>query len=455
MEQRDLNIDKRARRLKQGRRGLGPVVYWMSRDQRVEDNWALLWAQQEALARQKPLEVVFCLVPDFPGANLRHYMFLLKGLQEVSGRLQRYKIGFRLLRGAPSEVLPPFLKSYDAHILACDFDPLRIKRLWQKKILESVSTPCWEIDAHNVIPAWVVSDKKEYAAYTIRPKIHRLLPDYLCDFPELVSHPFSSVEGENHCGEVDVEFLASTVTDRSLGEVGWCVPGENMAYRQMKLALVSRLHGYDAKRNDPCINGQSGLSPYLHFGHLSPQRLALETSRSELEQVDKDAFLEELIVRRELADNFCLYEPRYDSFHGFHNWAKQTLNEHRGDKREYLYSAEQFDRGETHEDLWNNCQHDLVGNGKLHGYLRMYWAKKILEWSASPEEAMETAIYLNDRYSLDGRDPNGYTGIAWSIGGIHDRAWQQRAVFGKIRYMNENGCRRKFAVDDYIQKVRT
>jgi deoxyribodipyrimidine photo-lyase len=174
------------------------------------------------------------------------------------------------------------------------------------------------------------------------------------------------------------------------------------------------------------------------------QDLALES---------KEAFLEELIIRRELSDNFCLYEPDYDSFDGFHPWARKSLNAHRGDKREYIYSLTEFEQAETHDPLWNSCQLDLAASGKLHGYLRMYWAKKILEWSSTPEEALASAIALNDRYSLDGRDPNGYAGIAWSIGGIHDRAWAERPVYGKVRYMNAAGCRRKFDVDGYIRTV--
>ena len=179
-------------------------------------------------------------------------------------------------------------------------------------------------------------------------------------------------------------------------------------------------------------------------------------AHSKLSAETKENFLEELVVRRELADNFCLYESAYDRFDGFPDWARQTLNQHRSDKREYLYTLNEFERGKTHERLWNACQQDLIRSGKLHGYLRMYWAKKILEWTPDPETALDYAIILNDRYSLDGRDPNGYTGIAWSIGGVHDRAWRERPVFGKIRYMNEAGCRRKFDVDSiYVPSIKS
>jgi deoxyribodipyrimidine photo-lyase len=208
-------------------------------------------------------------------------------------------------------------------------------------------------------------------------------------------------------------------------------------------------------RNDPAKDGQSNLSPYMHFGHISAQRIALDVSMSDINKESREAFLEELIVRRELSDNFCFYNAHYDNFDGFPEWGKKTLNAHRKDKREYLYNIKQFENAETHDDLWNAAQIQMLKTGKMHGYMRMYWAKKILEWTESPEKAMEIAIYLNDRYELDGRDPNGYTGIAWSIGGLHDRAWNERPVFGKIRYMSYNGCKTKFDVIKYIEYVKS
>jgi deoxyribodipyrimidine photo-lyase len=162
--------------------------------------------------------------------------------------------------------------------------------------------------------------------------------------------------------------------------------------------------------------------------------------------------LEELIVRKELSDNYCFFNTNYDSFNGFHDWAKETLNKHRKDKRGFVYSLAEFENTNTHEDLWNAAQRELITTGKMHGYIRMYWAKKILEWSKSPEEALRISLYLNDKYELDGRDPNGYVGCAWSIGGVHDRAWTERPVYGKIRYMNRNGAARKFDVDRYISR---
>lgn len=451
MNRKNVDIKRRARLVSEGSPGHGPVIYWMSRDQRAADNWAMLWAQQEALAHKKSLVVVFCLVPDYPGASLRHYLFLLKGLAELQRKLTDLNIVFHLLEGDPIELLPRFLQCYDAHLLVSDFDPLRIKRRWQDEIKSRVTMPYYEVDSHNIIPAWVTSDKKEYAAYTIRPKIKRLLDDYLTEFPRLRRHPFDCDVPKT---PVDVHCLAAGIKDNSIGELSWIQPGERAALKAMRQALDGLLPKYATDRNDPCRQAQSGLSPYLHFGHLSAQKLALlVTMHPDLPPESREAFLEELIVRRELADNFCLYEPRYDSFDGFHPWAQKSLNEHRGDSRDYIYPLTEFEQGRTHDPLWNSCQLDLVSGGKLHGYLRMYWAKKILEWSENPEKAMVNAIELNDRYSLDGRDPNGYAGIAWSIGGVHDRAWAERPVFGKVRYMNAAGCRRKFDVDRYINTV--
>ena len=451
MHRKNADIQRRCRQISEGLRGDGPVFYWMSRDQRVDENWALLWAQQEALIHQRGLAVVFCLVPDYPGASLRHYLFLLKGLAELQRKLSELNIAFHLLEGSPATILPQFLKHHDGHVLVGDFDPLRIKKLWRQQVKAAVSMPYYEVDSHNIIPAWITSDKKEYAAYTIRPKINRLLDEYLTVIPKPRRHPFDCPFSSL---PVDVERLAQGVSDKKTDEVTWLRPGESAAAKAVCEALAHRLPDYATGRNDPCRQVQSGLSPYLHFGQLSAQGLALTVrDQQELSLESKEAFLEELIVRRELADNFCLYEPDYDSFDGFHPWARKSLNEHRGDRREHMYSLTQFERAETHDPLWNSCQHDLVGKGKLHGYLRMYWAKKILEWSPSPEEAMANAIALNDRYSLDGRDPNGYTGIAWSIGGVHDRAWAERPVYGKVRYMNAAGCRRKFDVDGYIKAV--
>jgi deoxyribodipyrimidine photo-lyase len=232
------------------------------------------------------------------------------------------------------------------------------------------------------------------------------------------------------------------------------MPGAGKANEMLRSFINYRLPHYADKSNDPNADAVSRLSPYFHFGQLSAQRAAYEIQNLHSPSPDTRAFLEQLIIRRELSDNFCFYsqDGRYDSFEGLREWAQKTLDEHRNDPREYIYSRDEFMNAKTHDPLWNAAQREMLINGCMHNYMRMYWAKKILEWSPSPEYAIDTAVYLNDTCSLDGRDPNGYAGILWSIGGVHDRAWGERPVFGKIRYMSANGCRRKFDVDAYIQR---
>ena len=429
----------------------GAVLYWLSRDQRAADNWALLYAQQLALDYQAPLAVAFNLVPRFLQATRRQYDFLLRGLAETAATLERQRIPFFLLQGDPRDTLPALITSQGIGALVTDFDPLRLKRQWQAEVQARITIPFWQVDAHNIVPCWLASPKLEFAAYTLRPKIHRRLPDFLTALPPLQEHPvpWPGLPPAVDWGLV----LAGIEADPRVEPVAWCRPGAAAAQAALQTFLEHRLARYHLDRNDPTLRGCSDLSPYLHFGQLAPQRLAWEVRRAQAPEEAKQAFLEELIVRRELADNFCCYNAAYDQVAGFPEWAQKTLEQHRRDRRDYLYELPDWEAGRTHDDLWNAAQLEMVRRGKMHGYLRMYWAKKILEWSATPEEALATAIYLNDRYELDGRDPNGYVGVAWSIGGVHDRPWGERPVFGKIRYMSRSGCQRKFKVDQYIAYV--
>ncbi len=429
----------------------GPVVYWMSRDQRAEDNWAIIYAQELAIERKAPLAVVFCLAPEFLGATIRQYTFMLSGLKELSGKLKALSIPFFILKGKPGITVSQFVINHGVSVLVSDFDPLRPKKQWKEEVEKSTDITFFHVDAHNIVPCTTASQKAEYGAYTIRKKIQRALPFFMDDTPSLEKHPFSwkeevpTIEWHN--------IVDSLIVDRTVKEVGWIAPGEKSACESLESFIETSLELYENERNNPVAKGQSDLSPYLHFGQLSAQRVALEIAKAGIAGTRRDVFLEELIIRRELSDNFCLYNPFYDSFDGFPSWARQSLDRHRKDKRPFLYSREEFERAETHDLLWNASQMEMVKKGKMHGYMRMYWAKKILEWTESPEEAIDTAIYLNDRYELDGRDPNGYAGIAWSIGGVHDRAWNERSVFGKIRYMSYNGCKSKFNIKAYIENV--
>ena len=438
---------KRARVLKKGNFSGKSVLYWMNRDKRVDDNWAIIAAQSIALKNRVPLIVCFQYLGNFPDSNIRQYGFLFRGLLELKAKLERLNIQFVLIRGDVKEGLSKIIEEELVGTMIVDHSPLKVYQKRVKKIVSITNIPIYQIDAHNIVPVWIASEKKEYAAYTIRKKIHTNLDQFLTDYPKLIRHPYGDIIKKNHSYD---KIISKLNIDFSIEEVDWLIPGEKAAKDKLSL-LSDSLSGYDQNRNDPTKEALSNLSPYFHFGHISPQRVAFEIKNSSLTKSDKDSFLEEMIVRRELSDNFCEYESNYDYFDGFHDWAKKTLNEHRNDEREYLYPKEQFEFADTHDPLWNAAQNQMRQKGKMHGYMRMYWAKKILEWSPNPEVAMQIAIDLNDKYELDGRDPNGYAGIAWSIGGIHDRAWFERPVYGKVRYMNYNGCKSKFNVKKYIE----
>lgn len=436
----------RLRILQAGISKAGPVVYWMQRDQRAHDNWALLYAQQKAIELNEPLYVVFNLVPNFLEATIRQYGFMIKGLQEVETELKKFNIPFRLTTGDAAEEIPKFLESIKASLLVTDFNPLKIVRRWKKSVADKIKIPFHEVDAHNIVPCLHVSDKQEFAAYTIRPKIQKLLPEFLDEFPPLKKMKTKIENVETNWDSVYKSLKVNT----DVKEVNWIKPGERAAHKSLQDFISKRFPNYGTDRNFPTHDAQSNLSPYFHFGQISPQRVALAIQPLTEHAESHKAFLEEMIIRRELADNFCYFNKNYDSFDGFHSWAQESLNLHRKDKRDYIYSKEVFELAKTHDDLWNAAQLEMVNRGKMHGYMRMYWAKKILEWTKSPEDSIRIAIYLNDKYELDGRDPNGYTGIAWSIGGVHDRPWFERPVYGKIRYMNYNGCAKKFDIKKYI-----
>jgi deoxyribodipyrimidine photo-lyase len=328
---------------------------------------------------------------------------------------------------------------------------LKVKQRWRTSVSRAIDIPFYEVDSHNIVPCRVASQKPEYGAYTLRPKLRKLLPHYLTEFPVVERHPYRM---QGRIVPTDWRAVRHALElDASVGEVDWIKPGEGAAARALRRFVKAKLNRYATDRNDPNLDGQSRLSPYLHFGQLSAQRIALEVMKASVGESSREDFLEELIVRRELSDNFCFYNNDYDSPRCFPGWAQKTLSMHGNDEREYVYTLRNLELGRTHDDLWNAAQLEMVKRGTMHGYLRMYWAKKILEWTRSPRVAMKFAIYLNNKYQLDGRDPNGYAGIAWSIGGVHDRPWGERKIFGMVRYMNYNGCRKKFDVKEYIEKV--
>lgn len=452
----------------------GPIVYWMKRENRVKDNWSLLYAHELATAQKVPLLIVATIVPNFLGSGLRQHLFKIEALESVADELSLKNIPFFVIQSTTPHVdIVSFLKKYKAGALITDFFPLHLPKKWTEYICAQIQIPLYEVDAHNIVPCFIASPKQEYGAYTLRPKIHQRISEYLEEFPPLTKHLFE------FSGKIPLIHWAALKNNSEVNAkilpVDWIHGDRQSAERLLSHFIKNKLPFYATDRNDPNKDAQSNLSPHLHNGTLSPQRVALAILKHVGAPIEKilrrlknkadlgfipnpsildhaGAFLEELIVRRELSDNFCFYTEDYDTVDGFPAWAKKSHATHTGESREYLYTKKQFESAHTHDPLWNAAQQELISSGKLHGYMRMYWAKKILEWTKSPEQAMKIAIYLNDTYALDGGDPNGYAGIAWSIGGVHDRAWFERPVFGQIRYMNANGCKSKFNTTAYINK---
>jgi deoxyribodipyrimidine photo-lyase len=437
------------------------VVYWMQRAQRGLDNPALDIAILAANELGLPLAVFFGLHPGYPNANWRHYAFLAEGLQETRERCEARGAAF-VFRPSPNHDLIRFCDEVKAALVIGDENPMREPEGWRRSAAQKLNVPFWTVDADVIVPTKFF-EKEEYAARTLRPKITRHFPQYLQSLanPELTrrwdeaARPASipALPPRQPIDPSDV--LAALPLDRSVAPAGFFKGGTTAGLQQLQAFIAERLKRYDTDRNLPQRSGTSGMSPYLHFGQVGPLTVALAVRESEAPDTAKEAMLEELIVRRELAINFVARNPQYDALAGCPAWARKTLDEHRQDKREYVYTDAEFENAETHDPLWNAAQQEMVITGKMHGYLRMYWAKKILEWTATPAEAFDIAVKLNDRYELDGRDPNGYTGIAWAIGGKHDRPWvPQRKVFGMIRYMAASGCARKFDVNSYISRVQ-
>lgn len=430
----------------------GPVIYWMSRDQRASDNWALEYSRSMADSNDVPLCVVFCLVPGFLGATIRQYGFMIRGLMEVEAALRRRGIGFVLLEGLPEVVLPNFLHKVRAGLLVCDFDPLRVKREWKRRVHIESDLPFHEVDSHNIVPCWMTATRRisSYAAF--RRRVEPLLDRFLDELPPDASPAVPWDADGNAVGwQKTIDGLK---VDRSVPEVRWAVPGEKAAREALDRFCQERLSSYPVNAMNPLLGGQSDLSPYLHFGQLAPQRAAMEVRGSPAPPEAKEHYLDQLVVKRELADNFCYHTPEYDTFNAFPRWARDSIDAHRSDPREHLYSLGELEAALTHDPLWNAAQTELLKIGKIHGSLREYWAEKILEWTASPEEALSIAIFLNNRYGLDARDPNGYTGIAMVVGGLYGRPWRSKDVLGKVRSMTYTEERMSYDTHAFQEKVK-
>ncbi len=426
------------------------VVYWMQRAQRALDNPALEVAVQAANLLGKPCVVFFAPVPFYPHANLRHYRFLNHGIPAIADGLQKRGIGF-VLRRYPDHHLLKFCDEVRPGLVVGDENPMREPEHWRAKVADQLRVPFWTVDADVIVPSKLLM-KEQYGAYTARPVIRRLLPEFL----QPVGNTRAKFEWRLPRGlkslPTDADITEGWKMDRSVQSVSGIVGGTDQALKRLKRFIRNELANYPVDRNKPERGGTSRLSAYLHFGHIGPHTVALAVQKANAPKAAKEAYLEQLIVRRELAINFVRFNPDYDNFESGTSWAHKSLAEHVGDPRK-IYSERQLENAQTHDPLWNAAQMQMIKTGFMHNYMRMYWAKKILEWSKTPARAFQMAAYLNDKYELDGRDPNGYAGIAWAIVGKHDRPWFERPIFGKIRYMSFNSTSKKFDSKSYIRQV--
>ncbi len=429
------------------------VLYWMQQSQRAHFNHALEHAARIANERGQPLVVVFGLMEKYPEANERHFAFMLEGLAETESALRKRRIKMVVRRKSPDQAALEL--SRRASVLVCDRGYLRHQRKWRKNLASQAGRQVLQVEADAIVPVEVASDKAEFAARTIRPKLKRRWKDFIGDLSE--SRPKRSSMRLKLPKSLDIsnpdKALKRLELDRSVARVEWLRGGTTQARSMLRRFLAGPLQGYDGARNNPVSPRCSTISSYLHFGQISPVEVAQKVLAAKApSKGDKDAFLEELIVRRELAINHVYFRKDYDRYETLPDWAKKSLAKHKKDKRLNRYTQKSLEQSKTHDEYWNAAMTEMRLTGYLHNHMRMYWGKKILEWSNTPEYAFRTALYLNNKYFLDGRDPNSYANVAW-IFGLHDRPWQERKVFGKVRYMNAKGLERKFDVRAYVDVI--
>jgi len=431
------------------------VVYWMQRAQRAHDNPALDYAVELGNALGLPVVVFFGIVP-YPNANLRHYAFMQQAFPDTARLLALRNIRF-VVRRHPHSDLARFCDEAGAALLVGDENPIREAAHWRDVLAKKLRIPYFTVDADVVVPTKLLL-KAQYAARTIRPRLKALFDDYLvpCRNPRAeftLSEPLDSPAFASLDPASDLT-AGWKALDRSVPPVSSFKAGTTEALRLLEDFVAHRLAGYPALQGAPDQDGSSRLSPYLHFGHISPITIALAVRAADVPEQAKAKYLDELITWRELAINFVYFNPLYDSIECAEPWAHKTLAAHAADPRPILYTRQQLEQAQTHDDLWNAAQLQMVRYGWMHNYLRMYWAKKILEWTPNVRIAMKVAIYLNDKYELDGRDPGGYAGIAWSMLGKFDRAWFDRPIFGVIRYMSATAAAKKFDAAKYIRQMQ-
>jgi len=422
------------------------VLYWMQQAQRTRCNHALEWAAGAAAACGLPLRVAFALTDGFPEANARHYAFMLEGLRDVADALRERGIAFTVRRGDPPDVIAEL--AAPAALLVGDVGYLRIQRQWREAVAARIRCPFTAVETDVVVPVSLVSDKEEYAARTIRPRINRLRARFLVAVRPQPTGTLPALAED----DLAIPALDDLRLDRAVAPSPTFRGGQDAAAVRLGQFIRHKLPSYHTARNDPANGICSDMSPYLHFGQISPLDIALQVQAAAAPAEAVEAYLEELIVRRELSMNFVHYQPAYDAYDALPAWARQTLDRHRHDPREVCYRRDQLENAATHDAYWNAAQQEMVVTGKMHNYMRMYWGKKVIEWSPSPEAAFETLLYLNNKYELDGRDANSFTGVAWCFG-KHDRPWKERPIFGTVRYMAASGLERKFDIAAYVRQV--
>jgi deoxyribodipyrimidine photo-lyase len=426
------------------------VVYWMQRAQRGGENAALDVAVEAGNALGKPVVVFFAPRP-FPPANLRHYAFLVQGIPDIAGAVEKRNVSL-VVRRFPDDSLLKFCEEVRPTLVVGDENPIRQARGWRETVAKKLKIPLWTVDADVIVPSKLL-EKEQYAAFIIRPRLQAHLKQFLVASANPKARVAWAKPRSMKVVAADLDVAALTEgwrIDRSVEPVALWKGGSREAHRRLKEFVRGRLPTYIEDRNHPEREGTSRLSPYLHFGQISPVTVALAVEQADVPRPVKDAFLNQVITWRELSVNLVHFNPNYDNFECGEGWAQRTLAAHARDPRPVLYTERQLENAETHDPLWNAAQMQMVSTGWMHNYVRMYWGKKILEWTKSPAQAHQIAVNLNDKYQIDGRDPNGYAGIAWSIVGKFDRPWFERPIFGQVRYMSGASTGKKFDSKRYI-----
>lgn len=444
--------DARVRRLNDAEPRPGAfVLYWMQQSQRAEWNQALEYAVLRANERDLPVLVAFGLTDDYPEANARHYRFMLEGLRETRDALRRRGIAFVIRRGDPAAVALELAQ--DAGLVVCDRGYLRHQKAWRARVARDAGRSVVQVECDAVVPVDVVSCKAEYAARTIRPRVDRHLAEFLVAPRAIRSlRPWTATSPAGLALDDVDDVLSDLDMDRRVPPVTHAFRGGTLGAMRRLRRFLRALTGYAEGRTHPEAAHVSRLSPWLHFGQISPLRIALAVKRARAPAADRAAFLEELIVRRELALNFVEFTPRYDRYDALPGWARATLAKHRTDARSHRYTARELEAAVTHDPWWNAAMREMKYTGYMHNHMRMYWGKKILEWCATPEHAYRVAASLNNRWFLDGRDPSSWANVGWLFG-LHDRPWGERAVYGTVRSMSAAGLERKHDMEAYVRRV--